>query len=757
MKICLVSSYPLRQCGIATFSYNLLSSIQAGTGHSKKINSFVVALNDCDEKYAYPEEVEFTIQQNVQQDYIKAAEYINSNADVCLLQHEYGIFGGNHGLYILSLLNRLTIPFITTLHTVLKEPSFLQKTILQQIARKSSKVIVMTRLAIKFLKTIYDIPEEKIALIEHGVPELAGTAHMQKELLPFTDKRILFTFGLLSKNKGIETVIRALPEVVKNHPDIMYIVLGKTHPAVLRHCGEEYRNHLKQLAEELHVDKHIHFIDKFMNDEELFTYLKSVDIYITPYMNETQITSGTLSYAIGAGAVVVSTPYWHAQELLANDRGRLFQFKDAEALSDVLNELLDDPVQMENIKKKAFQYGQHLRWPLIGSRYADIAAEAMQYYQQPKREVEYLLNENNLPPFTLAYLKRLTDDTGVIQHAKYGIPNWKEGYCLDDNARALITALMAHQQLNDKHAIELMPTYLSFIHYMQRDDGTFGNFLHYNRTYLDEVGSQDAFGRTIWALGYLIRYAPNNSYKEFGIELFSRSYPQFTQLTSLRGIADTIIGICHYLKAIPTDEGVLQTLIQLTKKLTDEYELHHSKNWNWFENELIYDNGILPLALLHSYEITGNVLVKNIALQTINFLETKTLSKGYFTPIGNQGWHQKNGKVPLFDQQAIEVMAIVFMYQEAYQVTKDSQYIKHLNICFSWFLGNNELHVPLYDHETNGCCDGLECTGINRNQGAESTLAYLTSYLVVLKTKTWQYESEKKKINMLTKNELMAV
>ncbi len=283
MKICLVSSYPLRQCGIATFSYNLLSSIQAGTGNSKKINSFVVALNDCDEKYAYPEEVEFTIQQNVQQDYIKAAEYINSNADVCLLQHEYGIFGGNHGLYILSLLNRLTIPFITTLHTVLKEPSFLQKTILQQIARKSSKVIVMTRLAIKFLKTIYDIPEEKIALIEHGVPELAGTAHMQKELLPFTDKRILFTFGLLSKNKGIETVIRALPEVVKNHPDIMYIVLGKTHPAVLRHCGEEYRNHLKQLAEELHVDKHIHFIDKFVNDEELFTYLKSVDIYITPY------------------------------------------------------------------------------------------------------------------------------------------------------------------------------------------------------------------------------------------------------------------------------------------------------------------------------------------------------------------------------------------------------------------------------------------------------------------------------------------
>ncbi len=757
MKICLISSYPSRQCGIATFSYNLLSSILTGNYNNKKINSCVVALNDCDNEYAYPDEVEFSIQQNVQEDYIKAAEYINYNADVCLLQHEYGIYGGHHGTYVLSLLNKLKIPLIATLHTVLKEPSFLQKIILQQIARKASKVVVMSRLAIKFLKTIYGIHEEKIVLIEHGVPELAGTTPVQKELLPFSDKRILFTFGLLSKNKGIETVIRALPEVVKKHPDIMYVVLGKTHPAVLRNSGEEYRNYLKQLATELQVDKHVYFIDKFVNDEELFAYLKSIDIYITPYQNETQITSGTLSYAIGAGALVVSTPYWHAQELLANDRGRLFPFKDSEALSSVLNELLDDPVQMEYIRKKAYQYGQHLKWPLIGSRYIDIAAEAIQTYQKPIREAELLINDNNVPSFTLAHLKRLTDSTGVIQHAKYGIPNWKEGYCLDDNARALVTALMAYQQLNNKEALELMPAYLSFIHYMQRDDGRFRNFLHYNRTYLDEVGSEDSFGRTIWALGYLIRYAPNNSYKEFALELFFHSFPQFTQVKSLRGTADTMVGICHYLKACPTDEGVLQILIQLTKKLTEAYDLHHSNNWHWFENKLIYDNGVLPLALLHSYEITGNTTVKNIALKAIDFLESKTLQKGYFVPVGNNGWHPKNGEMALFDQQAIEVMAMIFMCQEAFYVTKDPKNIKHLNICFSWFLGNNELHVPLYDHETNGCCDGLECNGINRNQGAESTLAYLTSHLVFLKTKALQYESEKNKINILNKNELMAV
>jgi hypothetical protein len=393
---------------------------------------------------------------------------------------------------------------------------------------------------------------------------------------------------------------------------------------------------------------------------------------------------------------------------------------------------------------------------LIGSRYIDIASDAIQYYQEPAAEVDVLINEN-LRPFTLSYLRKLTDDTGVLQHAKFGIPNWKEGYCVDDNARALLTVLMAYQQTNNKDALELMPTYLSFLHYMQRDDGRFRNFLHYDRSYLDEVGSEDAFGRSIWSLGYLIRYAPNNSYKEFGLELFHRSYSQFTQLKSLRAISNTIIGICHYLKVYSNDEGMVHTLSIVTKQLTDAYELHHSKNWNWFENELVYDNALLPLALLHSYEITGTVSVKNIALQTLRFLESKTLSRDYFTPIGNNGWHHRNNEQALFDQQAIEVMAMAFMYQQAFQVTKDPEHIKNLNTCFSWFLGNNALHVPLYDHETNGCCDGLACNGINRNQGAESTIAYLASHLVFLKTKAWQHESEKKKINMLAKNELMAV
>jgi len=367
----------------------------------ERIETFVVSVNDCDNSYEYSEEVKFSINQNAQYDYIKAAEYINNNADVCVLQHEYGIYGGQHGVYILTLLNKLNVPVIVTLHTILKDPNFLQKIILQQISNKASKVVVMSRLAVKFLKTIYHIPDEKIALIEHGVPHLEKVEPLQKELLPFSSKRILFTFGLLSRNKGIETVIEALPEVVKNHPDVVYVVLGKTHPAVLRNSGEEYRNYLKQLAEKSGVKEHVYFIDKFVTDEQLFAYLKATDIYITPYLNEAQITSGTLSYAIGAGTVVVSTPYWHAQELLSNDRGILFSFKDAEALSSILNELLDDPAQMEYIRKKAYQYGEHLKWPLIGGKYVKIAKDAIENYDEAVKESGP--NEPKIPRLALEH------------------------------------------------------------------------------------------------------------------------------------------------------------------------------------------------------------------------------------------------------------------------------------------------------------------------------------------------------------------
>ena len=735
--MCLIGTYPPRECGIATFSYNLLASLRSIDTYTNETEIFVVALNDVESVFNYPEEVAFVINQDKEKDYIKAAEFINkSGADFCLLQHEYGIYGGENGMYILSLIRHLQIPFVTTLHTVLKNPSYLQKKIVQDISSKAFKMVVMSQLAVDFLKNTYHVAADKISLIEHGVPMVTTHADStEKELAKFSDKKILFTFGLLSRNKGIETVIEALPAIVSKHPNIIYIVLGKTHPGVVRSVGEEYRDYLQQLANDLNVGNHLHFIKAFVTDEALFAYLKAIDIYITPYLNEAQITSGTLSYAIGAGAAVVSTPYWHAQELLADGRGKLFPFKDANALSQTLNELLDKPECLAFIRNNAAAYGERLKSTHIAAAYLQVANSAIN--NQLLMMSRFGCAEHRysaLPTMSLAHIRRMTDNTGIVQHAIYGIPNLKEGYCLDDNARALLMSLMHYSKFNDQEALDLIPVYLSYIHYMQKEDGQFRNFLHFNHTYLDEIGSEDSFGRTIWALGYLIRFAPDTSYHKIACELFRRAVPHFSQLHHLRGITNTIIGLTHYLANFIGDKNMQQLLVQLTDKLINAYTNTASANWHWFEKKMTYDNGLLPLSLLLSAEITGDAHVKKIGFESLAFLEQTTLSKGYLTPVGNQNWYEEGGIMPLFDQQAIEVMAMVLLYKQAYESTDNPLYLTSMQTCFEWFTGNNELSVPLYDDTSKGCCDGLQTMGVNHNQGAESTLAYLISHLSVLKT-----------------------
>jgi glycosyltransferase involved in cell wall biosynthesis len=747
MKIAYISTYLPRECGIATFNNNVIRAVLANLsrqGQTWQESGFGVAMNDSEHlaEYEYPEEVKFVIRQDRQKDYILAATFINtSDADVCLLEHEFGIFGGESGIYILPLLHRLEKPLVTVLHTILKEPSFTQKIIIQEIAQRSAKLIVMSRRGIEFLTSIYQVPPEKIEYIEHGVPDLeAPKVNPLRNVSPFRNRRVLFSFGLLSRNKGLETVIRALPAIVARHPDVVYVVLGNTHPGVLRSSGEEYREGLKLLAIHLKVDKHLVFINKFVSEAELINYLAAATVYITPYTNEAQITSGTLSYAVGAGAAVVSTPYWHALELLAEDRGRLFGFKDSEALADILNELLEAPEKLKELQGNAYQYGLHLRWPTIGAEYLRTVEEAVSLAEVADGKMHQIVDPEIIPEFSLAHVRRLTDDTGIVQHAKYGIPNLKEGYCLDDNARALIMALMAYERNKSKEALDLLPVYLSYIHYMQRDDGNFRNFLSFTRQYLDEIGSEDSFGRTVWALGYLVNCAPNNSYREFAGELFTRSVPHFKHLHHLRGIGNTIIGVAYYLRAHPDDEGMVGELMQLTASLLRAYEDHKEGDWHWFEEKLTYDNAILPLALLHSGGITGDETVKRVAMESLAFLDRLSFRNGFLGPVGNQGWYHQGGEVPLFDQQAIETMAMVLMYLQAYQTTHDPEFIEKMFVSYQWFLGENILRVPLYDHETKGCCDGLQQTAINRNQGAESTLAYLISHLTVLKALELEYE-----------------
>jgi len=567
MKLALIGTYPPRECGIGTFTKNLFDSIVANTEkEGSEHEGFVVALNDNNLTYEYPEEVKLTIRQEQQEEYLKAVKFINlSGIDLCILEHEFGIFGGQSGVYILPLLHRLEVPIIVTLHTILKNPSYNEKAILMEICKMAHKIVVMSHKAIEFLINIYKVPENKIVFIEHGVPDIRFDQASSKKEFKLEAKKVLLTFGFIGRNKGIETVIKALPKVVKKHPDVIYVVLGKTHPNVLRHSGEEYRIFLTRLVKSLQLENNVVFLNKFVDEQYLFKYLCAADIYITPYLNEAQITSGTLSYAVGVGSAVISTPYWHAEELLSEGRGRLFDFNDSDSLTSTLTELLDNPAELNELKRKANDYGRKITWPKIGQKYVKLIKNIL------KNELTVIVKKDTeldlliLPEFSLAHIKRLTDDTGIIQHAKFGIPNLKEGYCLDDNARALLMVLMAYRQKKDLSALELSPIYLSYIHYMQNADGTFRNFLSFSRNFLDEVGSEDSFGRTIWALGYLLGNAPNDAYYQTGKLILFNASPNFEKLKSIRSIANTMIGISYYVKSNPSDDSMTERLRNLAQ------------------------------------------------------------------------------------------------------------------------------------------------------------------------------------------------
>jgi glycosyltransferase involved in cell wall biosynthesis len=734
MKLAYIGTYPPRECGIGTFTKNLYKSMVKNSEISKdSIEGFIVAMNDHDQTYDYPEEVKFTIRQEHQRDYISAVKFINlSGADICILEHEFGIFGGQDGVYILSLLHRLEIPLIVTLHTIIKAPSYNEKAILVEICRMANKIIVMSHKAIEFLTSIYNIERDKIVFTDHGVPDIQFSQVQAKEEFNLENKRVLLTFGFIGRNKGIETVIKAMPKVIEKYPDVLYMVLGKTHPNVLRYSGEEYRIYLQHLVKSLHLNNHVFFLNEYINQKELFKYLSAADIYITPYTNEAQITSGTLSYAIGVGSAVVSTPYWHASELLADGRGKLFDFNDSDGLSSILLELLGNPDELRNLRKKAYDYGRKITWPKTGEKYVVVAKKILEYKPNVLVKKEITIDPLILPPFSLAHIKRLTDDTGIIQHANFGIPNLKEGYCLDDNARALLMVLMAFRQKKNSLALDLSPIYLSYINYMQNKDGTFRNYLSFNRNFLDEVGSEDSFGRTIWALGYLLDNAPNDAYYQTGRSLFFNASPNFETLQSVRGIANTIVGISYYLMSNPSDDSMTERLRNLTYKLIEQFEENSSPEWQWFEPWLTYDNGMLPFALLHSAERLKESKITEVGLKTMNFLTEITHKDGYFSAIGNEKWYNKGGERSIFAQQPVDTLAMVLMYHQAFHLTKDKEYLTKLFSCFMWFLGENDLRMNLFDFETKGCCDGFESYGVNRNQGAESSLAYLISHLTVL-------------------------
>jgi glycosyltransferase involved in cell wall biosynthesis len=734
-KIAVIGNYLPRQCGIATFTTDLCSSLAQEMGRDDFVGA--IAMDDTIDGYAYPSAVKFQIQAQRQVDYLRAAEFINvSDFDAVILQHEYGIFGGKSGTYIIHLLKQLRMPIIATLHTVLDDPTEEQRAVLEDLANYCARLVVMSTRAISILNDVYNIPEEKTILIPHGIPDLPFVdASFHKDQFGVERNKVLLTFGLLSPGKGIEHLIDAMPEIIRSHPDVIYMVLGATHPHIRKISGEAYRHSLQQKVAQLGIEDHVQFHNQFVTFEMLCQYIGAADVYITPYLSPKQITSGTLAYTLGAGKAVVSTPYWYAEELIGNDRGRLVPFANPEALSTQINELLSDDIERNAIRKRAYQHCRPMVWKEVARSYLELIDDSIQertvlpQSQFGQSFISTLIDE--LPEVKLNHLLVLTDDTGIIQHAKYSTPNRYEGYCSDDNARALIASCMHYDQTEDETVIPLIHRYLSFLHHAYNyQKKAFRNFMSYDRRWLEEVGSEDSQGRTMWALGAAVRFAPNTSIRDHATHLFTHGLPMLDGLEAPRAWAFSIIGLHHYLAIYGGDASARRSRNDLAERLFNLYEKNHTPSWLWFEDIVTYSNAKLSQALLLAGQWIPNGDMFDAGLESLRWLLDQHIhSEGHLSLIGNDQWYRRNGEKSNFDQQPVDAMCLVEACVEAYRVTRDKKWLEYARLCFAWFLGRNDCKVPMYNFVTGGCHDGLEPDGVNANQGAESTLAWLISVL----------------------------
>jgi hypothetical protein len=621
-----------------------------------------------------------------------------------------------------------------TLHTVLKSPSPHQAAIVHKMLAYGAQLVVMSEVARELLASSYGVSGDRVRVIPHGIPVMDRNPDQAalKAQFGVAQRRLLLTFGLLSPNKGIETVIRALPAVVRDFPDLIYFVVGATHPAVLRQEGEAYRTMLEREAEKLGVREHVAFRGQFVSTDELRDYLQAADIFVTPYLNEAQVSSGALSYAMGAGAAVVSTPYWHAQELLADRRGHLFPFKDHAALGRTLLELCGSPTELQRVRNAAFAFTQPMEWPRIGDAYFEMMRTAL----KPVGEARIVAARaptvaSALPELKLDHLQRMTDDTGIVQHATYSVPARRSGYCVDDNARALMVAVHADRAQASVAARSLVNKYMSYLHCSQETDGVFRNFMSYDRSLERARASDDCIGRALWALGVTATLAADEGCRALARDMFARALPHADELGP-RGTAQAILGLASVLAAAPDHAEMRTALDRLVEKLAERYHNHATEEWRWFEPTLTYDNAILPLALFAAYEITRERATLRVARESLEFLEDVCFNGDRLQLVGNTGWHSRGGKKARADEQAIDAAAFVLAFRCAYKVTADRHYLRRMRESFAWFLGANRLGVSLYDFATGGCCDGMGVAEVNRNQGAESTICFLLSLLEML-------------------------
>ena len=718
-----MSTYPPRECGIATFTRDLTKAIDKKSPPGIKTKICAMNKNSVN-IYNYPNEVIFQIDDSNMQEYLDVAKKINQTEEIKLvnIQHEYGIFGGEYGSYLIPFLELLEKPVIVTLHSLVPNPNERLKQVLQSIAQKVERLVVMTEKGIEILRDHYDVKTEAV-VFSHGIPTVPFNHIIEeKKKLGFEKKIILTSFGLISSGKGYEQVIEALPEVVKKFPNVLYLILGETHPVVRKNEGEKYRNFLEDKIKHLGLQNNVKFYNKYLALNEITDYLGATDIYLSSGLDPNQITSGTLVYAMGCGRAVISTPFLHAQDIVNHERGLLAEFNDPQSFTDAIIKILSDPKLKLNMERNAYVYTRKMTWPNVALSYLDLF----------NKHIE-LSRGYALPELNLNHLAKLTNDFGMIQFAKHEVPDLMSGYTLDDNARAMVVCCMHYNQFKERTQLKLIKTYLNFMEYVQQEDGKLYNFVDHNKDIDIHHWSDDSCGRALYALGYLMNISTMpGELKDRANRIFTKAVKIAEEIKSPRAVAFIILGLYHRNQVYQADENVL-TIKKLADHLTSIYNDNSSDEWQWFEEYLAYDNSKLPEALFYAYLATNDEKYLQVAQVTLDFLNSVTFEKGMFNPIGQNGWYVKNKQKAYFDQQPVDTASMVQTLMLAHEITQDKRYKESAMTAFQWFLGNNSLQQTIYDESTGGCHDGLGEFSINLNKGAESTVSYLMARLTLEK------------------------
>ncbi len=731
LDVVYVGTFVPKACGIATFANDLSMSIAQEMGDKPYR---VVAITDRAGGYDYPPEVTFEIRKNVIRDYARAAEYINgSSVQIVSLQHEFGIFGGDAGKYLSVLLSHLKKPVITTLHTILENPPSDYREAMEDIINCSQRLVTMSQRGARMLEEIYGVPQDKISIIHHGVPDVPFVdSNFYKEQFNVEGLTVLLTFGLIGPNKGIETALEALPYVVEKHPNTVYIILGATHPEVKKIYGEQYRLSLERKAIDLKIADNVVFQNRFVDLQELTEYMSCCDVYLTPYLAKEQITSGTLAYAVGMGKAVVSTPYWYAEELLSDSRGVLVDFSDVNGMANALNDLIGDSLQRNRIRKSAYEYGRTMVWREVGRHYVEMFLQMLS--ERKNLEVQSAWKQKMLPLITLPdikldHLMALSDDVGLLQHASFGIPDRDHGYSADDVGRGLAALMTFYNQQKEEQVLPIIRTYISFLNHSQTETGHFHNFMSYDRRFLDEQGSDETLGRVVWGLGTVVRWGPKEQIRALAQNMMAKAAPRMLEFDAPRAKSDAIIGMYHLLQKFVGASQFKRLLIQLADDLVGLYKENHSQDWMWFEEVITYGNAKIPEALLRAYQVTQNKEYLDVALESLDFLTKEQWNGVYFELVGNEGWYPKGGERALFGQQPVDAAYLVEAYVAASEVTNMSKFLELARLAFDWFLGRNRLNTALYDFADGSVADGIDSSGISANQGAESVVCYLLAVL----------------------------